>query len=54
MMAWDDQVGVEDRSLVERVQRGVRSGLLDRGVLFRSERLIAQFDRWVMEALELG
>jgi choline monooxygenase len=51
MLAWDTQVGVEDTALVERVQRGVRAGLLDRGVLFRSERLIAHFDRLVVEAL---
>lgn len=44
-LAWDDQVGREDTVLVERVQRGVSSGGLTGGVLFRSERLIAHFDR---------
>ncbi len=54
MMAWDDQVGVEDSALVESVQKGVQSGLLDRGVLFRSERLIEHFDGLVREDLDLG
>jgi len=52
MLAWDEQVGAEDTVLVERVQRGVRSGVLDRGVLLASERLIGHFDRLVLEALE--
>ena len=33
MIAFDAQVGAEDRVLVERVQAGVRSGLLDGGRL---------------------
>ena len=33
MLAFDAQVGAEDRVLVERVQAGVRSGLLDEGRL---------------------
>ena len=32
-VAWDDQVGAEDTALVERVQRGLGSGLLEGGVL---------------------
>ena len=52
MLAWDDQVGAEDTVLVERVQRGVRSGVVERGVLLESERLIAHFDRLVLEDLE--
>lgn len=52
MLEWDDQVGEEDRDLVERVQRGVASGLLERGRLFESERLIGHFDGLVREALE--
>lgn len=52
MLAWDAQVGAEDAALVERVHRGVRSGMLDGGVLFSSERLIGHFDRLVREALE--
>jgi nitrite reductase/ring-hydroxylating ferredoxin subunit len=48
----DDQVGLEDTALVARVQRGVRSGVLDSGALLgESERLIAHFDRLVRAAL---
>jgi choline monooxygenase len=48
----DNQVGAEDRALVERVQRGVRSGALDHGVLMpESERLIAHFQALIAEAL---
>jgi choline monooxygenase len=48
----DNQVGTEDRALVERVQQGVRSGGLDHGVLMpESERLIAYFQALVTEAL---
>lgn len=54
MLVWDDGVGAEDAVLVERVQRGVRSGMLDRGVLFDSERLIAHFDRLVLTDLGSG
>ncbi len=43
-LALDDQVGAEDRALVETVQAGVSSGRLDHGVLLgESERLIAAF-----------
>lgn len=52
MMAWDDQIGVEDTQLVERVQKGVRTGLLEGGVLFETERLIAHFDAMVVQDLE--
>ena len=51
-LTWDDGVGKEDAALVERVHQGVRSGMLDRGTLFRSERLIRHFDRLVEEDLE--
>lgn len=52
LLALDDQVGEEDRALVERVQRGVTSGLLDAGRLMpRSERLIAHFQALVARAL---
>jgi choline monooxygenase len=51
-LALDDQVGSEDRELVERVQRGLRSGALDHGVLLpESERLIAHFQALVAQAL---
>src|SRR5581483_880400 len=48
----DDQVGREDTALVESVQRGVRSGLIDHGRLLpASERLIAGFQRQVAASL---
>jgi phenylpropionate dioxygenase-like ring-hydroxylating dioxygenase large terminal subunit len=48
----DAQVGAEDRVLVERVQRGLRNGVVDSGVLLpRSESLIAHFQALVAEAL---
>jgi Ring hydroxylating alpha subunit (catalytic domain) len=52
MLAFDAQVGAEDTRLVERVQRGVVSGLLDEGVLLpESERLVARFQTLVVDAL---
>jgi len=52
LIAFDDQVGVEDRALVESVQAGVRSGLIDEGRLMpESENLIAHFQGLVREAL---
>ena len=52
LLAFDDQVGVEDRALVESVQAGVRSGLLDEGQLLpESERLLAHFQSLVRETL---
>jgi len=48
----DSQVGVEDRVLVERVQLGMRSGMIPSGALMpESERLIAHFERLLVEAL---
>ena len=48
----DDQVGAEDRVLVENVQRGVASGGLEAGTLLpESEKLIAWFQALVVEAL---
>ena len=42
----DSQVGAEDRRLVERVQVGMRSGLITEGALMpESERLITHFGR---------
>ena len=50
--ALDDQVGLEDRALVESVQRGVSSGLLDHGRrLLNAEPLLAAFQRWVFDQL---
>ena len=52
LLAFDDQVGREDRELVESVQQGLRSGLLDAGRLMpESERLLAHFQQLVREAL---
>jgi choline monooxygenase len=51
-LALDDQVGAEDRILVENVQRGVASGGLEAGTLLpESEKLIAWFQALVVEAL---
>jgi choline monooxygenase len=51
-LALDDQVGAEDRTLVEAVQRGIASGALDHGTLMpESERLIAWFQSSVVDAL---
>jgi carnitine monooxygenase subunit len=52
LIAFDDQVGLEDRELVESVQSGVRSGLLEEGRLMpESERLLAHFQGLAREAL---
>jgi phenylpropionate dioxygenase-like ring-hydroxylating dioxygenase large terminal subunit len=52
LIAFDDQVGREDRALVEGVQRGVRTGLLTEGRLMtESEQLVAHFQRLCAEAL---
>ena len=52
MLSFDAQVGTEDRELVERVQAGVRSGVLEEGrLLAESERLIEHFQSLVVEAL---
>ncbi len=44
MLAWDNQIGMEDGALVEGVQRGVQAGALDDGVLLAAEQLIVHFD----------
>jgi len=52
LMAFDDQVGREDRTLVEGVHRGVTSGALEHGVLMaRSEQLIGHFQQLTAAAL---
>src|SRR5262249_33533558 len=54
LMAFDAQVGNEDRGLVEGVQRGMVSGALDHGVLMgRSEQLISHFQGLTAAALDL-
>jgi len=51
-VALDDQVGAEDRVLVERVQAGMGAGAVEHGVLLaRSERLIAAFQSLLTDAL---
>jgi choline monooxygenase len=48
----DEQVGREDRELVERVQAGVRTGAIDRGVMLpQSEQLVVRFQELLLEAL---
>ena len=52
MLAFDDEVGAEDRILVERVQLGLESGLLDEGRLLpESEQLVAHFQWLVLDAM---
>ena len=47
---FDDQIGREDRALVESVQRGMASGLLEHGrLLLNAEPLLAAFQVWVAE-----
>jgi choline monooxygenase len=53
LLAFDDQVGREDRKLVENVQRGVSTGLVEHGELLpESERLIVDFHARVQAALD--
>jgi choline monooxygenase len=48
----DDQVGREDRALVERVQRGVRAAPIAHGyVLPQSEQLVVHFERLLRESV---
>jgi phenylpropionate dioxygenase-like ring-hydroxylating dioxygenase large terminal subunit len=52
LLGFDDQVGNEDRALVEGVQRGVASGALEHGFLMsRSEQLISHFQSLTAAAL---
>ena len=52
LMAFDTQVGNEDRGLVEGVHRGIASGVLEHGVLMgRSEQLIGHFQQLTAAAL---
>ena len=52
LLAFDTQVGAEDRALVERVQAGVRSGIIEEGRLMpASERLVEHFESLLVEAL---
>lgn len=52
LLEFDAQVGAEDKVLVENVQRGVSTGLIENGRLLPdSERLIADFQRRIRAAL---
>jgi phenylpropionate dioxygenase-like ring-hydroxylating dioxygenase large terminal subunit len=52
LLAFDGQVGAEDKALVENVQRGVATGLIERGRLLpESERLILDFQQRIRSAL---
>jgi choline monooxygenase len=52
LLAFDDQVGREDRALVEGVQRGMAAGVVERGrLLTNAEHLIVDFQRRVAAAL---
>jgi choline monooxygenase len=52
LLELDRQVGAEDRVLVERVQKGVRSGFVQEGrLLGESEQLVARFQELVGAAL---
>jgi phenylpropionate dioxygenase-like ring-hydroxylating dioxygenase large terminal subunit len=52
LLAFDDQVGIEDRALVEGVQRGLAGGGVEHGYLMgRSERLIGHFQELTRAAL---
>jgi choline monooxygenase len=52
LLEFDGQVGAEDVVLVEKVQRGVSTGLIEDGRLLpESERLIADFQQRVRTAL---
>jgi phenylpropionate dioxygenase-like ring-hydroxylating dioxygenase large terminal subunit len=50
-----NEVGLEDRELVESVHRGLRSGAIEHGrLLLESEKLIQHFQLLVHDALALG
>jgi choline monooxygenase len=52
MIAFGNQVGLEDNSLCESVQRGLASGTIAKGRLMSaSEQLIAHFQRLVFDAV---
>ena len=53
LLELDDAIGDEDRVLVEGVQRGVRTALVEHGRLLpESERLVAHFQRLTRAALD--
>jgi choline monooxygenase len=51
-LAFDDEIGKQDTALVESVQRGVSSGMLEHGrLLLDAEPLVAAFQSWVAAQL---
>ena len=51
-LAFDDQVGAEDTALVEGVQAGAGSGLVESGrLLAYDEQLVAHFQAYVRTSL---
>jgi choline monooxygenase len=55
LLELDGQVGREDRALVEAVQQGVGSGLIEDGRLLpESEQLVARFQALVADAVAAG
>jgi phenylpropionate dioxygenase-like ring-hydroxylating dioxygenase large terminal subunit len=51
-IAFSDQVLIEDKALVESVQRGLRSGRVERGRLLpQSETLVRHFQQLVLAGL---
>ena len=51
LIEFDDQVGREDRELVDSVQQGLGSGLIEHGRLFDSELLIEAFQERIGASL---
>jgi choline monooxygenase len=55
VVQFDRQVGLEDDRLTEAVQRGLAAGRPETGrLLLGRERLVLQFQRWVVEAVAGG
>ena len=49
-MAFDGDVGTEDAALVAAAQLGVSGSWIDRGRILPSERLLADFQRYIYAA----
>jgi choline monooxygenase len=55
LLEFDDQVGIEDKALVEGVHRGMAGGGVEHGFLMdRSEQLIGHFQQLTRAALDAG
>jgi hypothetical protein len=50
MMVFDTEVGDQDAALVAAVQEGVAGSWIDRGRILPTERLLADFQRYVYAA----